>query len=143
MEEIQKILQDNILIVQADYERHANQYCDLAPQYKIGDLVWLDTRNLFTKQPSKKLKNSHVDKYRVKKIISNHAIKLDLLSDLYVYPIFYVNFLKPAVTDDPHPGYVQLFGPPIEVDRKIKYEVTAIVDFCFFGRTKKLQYYVQ
>ena len=48
MEEIQKILQDNMLIAQASHERHANQHCDLAPQYKIGDLVWLDIRNLFT-----------------------------------------------------------------------------------------------
>ena len=78
IEEIQKILQDNILIVQADHECHANRHCGLASRYKIRDLVWLDTRNLFTKRPSRKLENCHIGKYRVKKIISNHAVKLDL-----------------------------------------------------------------
>ena len=39
MKEIQEILRDNMLIVQADYERHANRYCGPAPQYQIGDLV--------------------------------------------------------------------------------------------------------
>ena len=63
IEEIQEILRDNMLIAQADHERHANQHRGLAPQYKIGDLVLLDTRNLFTKQPSRKLKNCHVGKY--------------------------------------------------------------------------------
>lgn len=71
-------------------------------------------------------------------IISNHVVKLDLHNDLHVYPVFHVNFLEPAATDDPHPGYVQLLGPRIEVDGKTKYEVIAIVDFWLFGRTKKL-----
>ena len=71
MEEIQKILRDNMLIAQANHKYHANRHCDLAPQYKIEDLVWLDTRNLFTKWPSKKIENCYASKYRVKRIISN------------------------------------------------------------------------
>ena len=39
MEEIQKILRDNMLIAQADHERHANRHRGPAPQYKIGDFV--------------------------------------------------------------------------------------------------------
>ena len=103
----------------------------------------MDTRNLFTKRPSRKLENRHAGKYRVKKIISNHAVKLDLPSDFHVYPVFHVNLLEPAATDDPHPGHVQPPGPPIKVDGETEYEVTAIVDSRLFGRTKKLQYRVQ
>ena len=127
-----------MLIAQADHERHANQHRGPAPQYKVGDLVWLDTRNLFTKRPSRKLKNRHAGKYRVKRIISNHAVELDLPNDLHVHPVFHVNLLEPAATDDPHPGHVQPPGPPIEVDGETKYEVTAIVDSRLFGRNKKL-----
>ena len=143
MEEIQEILQDNMLIAQADYERHANRHRGLAPRYKIRDLVWLDTTNLFTKRPSRKLENCHAGKYQVKKIISNYTIKLDLLSDLHVHPIFHVNHLEPATTDNPHPGYVQSPGPPIKVDGETEYEVTAIVNSQLFRRTKKLQYCVK
>ena len=142
-EEIQEILQDNMLIAQADHKCHANQYCGPALQYKIRDLVWLDIRNLFTKQPRKKLKNCHADKYRVKKVISNHAVKLDLLSDFHVYPVFHVNLFEPAATDNPHSSYVQPSGPPIKFDGETKYEITVIVDSRLFGRTKKLQYCIQ
>ena len=63
IEEIQEILWDNLLIAQANHERHANQHRGPALPYKIGDLVWLDTRNLFTKRPSRKPKNCHEGKY--------------------------------------------------------------------------------
>ena len=137
MEGIQKILRDNMLIAQANHKRYANWHRGPAPQYKIRDLVWLNTRNLFTKQPSKKLKNCHSGKYRVQKIISNHAVELDLSSDLYILSVFPVNFLEPAATDDPHPSQLQPQGPPIKVDEETEYEVTAIVDSWLFGRTKK------
>ena len=68
------------------------------------DLVCLDTRNLFTKQPSRQLENYHAGKYRVKKIISNHVVKLYLPYDFHVHPVFHVYLFKPAATDDPHPG---------------------------------------
>ena len=84
-----------MLIVQANHECHANQHRDPATQYKIRDLIWLDTKNLFTKRSSRKLENRHTGKYQVKKIISNHGVKLDLSSNLYIYFFFYVNLLKP------------------------------------------------
>ena len=55
-----------MLIVQANHERHAKQHRGLAHQYNIGDLVWLDTKNLFTMQSSKKLKICYTGKYQVK-----------------------------------------------------------------------------
>ena len=33
-----------------------------------------------------------------------------------------------AATDDPHPGYIQLPGLPIKVNRENEYKVTTIVD---------------
>lgn len=98
----------------------------------------MNTKNLFTKQPSKKLENFHIDKYQVKKIISNHIIKLNLFNNLYIYFIFYVNLLKLAVINDLYFGYVQFLGLPIKFDKKIKYEITTIVNSRFFRRIKKL-----
>ena len=140
MEEIQEILRNNMLIVQADHERHTNRHRGLAPQYQIGDLIWLDIRNLFTKRPSRKLENCHTGKYQVKKIVNNHAVELDLFSDFHIHPVFHVNLFEPAAIDDPHPGHVQPPGPLIEVDGETEYEVTTIVDSRLFERNKKLQY---
>ena len=79
----------------------------------------------------------------MKRIISNHAVKLDFPNDLYLHLIFYVNFFEPAATDDPHPGHIQSPGPLIKVDGEIKYKVTAIVDSQILGRIRKLQYCIQ
>ena len=121
IEEIQKILQDNILIAQANYECHANRHRGPAPQYKIRDFVWLDTKNLFTKRPSRKLENCRAGKYWVKRIISNYAVELDLPGDFYIHPVFHVNLLKPAATDNPHPGHVQSLDPSIKYYGETEY----------------------
>ena len=143
IEEIQNVLRNHMLLAQADYEKHANCHRGTAPQYREGDLVWLDTRNLFTKQPCQKLENRRAGPYPVKQIVSTHAIKLTLPADIRVHPMFHVNLLEPAATNPPHAGHIQLPPPPIKVDGEAEWEVTAIVDSRYFGQAKKLQYRVQ
>lgn len=67
MEEIQRILRNNMLIAQADYERHVNQNCGPSPQYKIKNLIWLNIKNLFTERPYRKLKNRCASTFADKK----------------------------------------------------------------------------
>ena len=55
MEELQQFLTDEMTWAQSVYEAAANKKRTPAPAYQIGDFVWLDTRNLNTKQPTKKL----------------------------------------------------------------------------------------
>lgn len=57
-------------------------------------MVWLDNRNLLIKKPKRKLESCHIGKYFVKKVINPYAIKLNLLSDFCIYPVFYINLLK-------------------------------------------------
>ena len=142
MEDIQNILRGHMLLAQADHEKHANRHRGTAPQHREGDLVWLDTRNLFTKRPCRKLENRRAGPYPVKKVISTHAVELVLPEDIRVHPVFHVNLLEPAATD-PHAGHIQPPPPPVEVDGEIEWEVNAIVDSRYTGRAKKLQYRVQ
>ena len=81
----------------------------------------MDTRNLFTKQPSKKVEDRHTGKYRVKMIISNHDVKLDLPSDLHIYPVFYIKLFDAAAIDNFHSGHLQPPGRPIKVDKEVEY----------------------
>ena len=143
MEEIQNILRGHMLLAQADYEKHANCHRGTTPQYRESNLVWLDTRNLFTKRSCWKLENHFAGPYLVKQIVSTYAIKLTLPEDICMHPVFYVSFLEPAATDPSHAGYIQPLPPPIEVDGEAEWEVNAIVDSCYTGRSKKLQYRVQ
>lgn len=82
-------------------------------------------------------------KYRVKRIINNHVVELDLPNNLYIYFVFYVNLLEAAATDDPHLGHEQSPNPLVKVDGDTEYEVTAIIDSQLFRIAKKLQYRVQ
>ena len=132
-----------MLLAQADHEKHANRHRGTAPQYRESDLVWLDTRNLFTKRPCRKLENCRAGPYPVKRVISIHAVELVLPEDIRVHPVFHVNLLEPAATDPPHAGHIQPPPPSIEVDGEAEWEVNAIVDSRYTGRSKKLQYRVQ
>ena len=140
MEEIQGMLQNHMLLAQADHKKHANRQRGTAPQYRESDLVWLDTQNLFTKRLCRKLENCRARPYPVKKIISTHAVELVLPEDICVHPVFNVNLLEPAAVNPPHAGHIQPPPPPVEVDGETEWEVNAIVDSRYTGRAKKLQY---
>ena len=43
IKEIQSMLQNYMLLAQADYKKHANYHRSTAPQYWEDDFVWLDT----------------------------------------------------------------------------------------------------
>ena len=55
MAKINEVFKKQMAFVQASYEHYANVYKQNAPNYVLGDEVWLDTRNMQTKRPSKKL----------------------------------------------------------------------------------------
>lgn len=103
-------------------------------------MVWLNTKNLITKRPNCKLENFHYRKYAIKKIINLYTIKLELISKLQMHSVFFINLFISAATNPLYPGHMQLFGCFIEVNKKIKYKVLEIIDFCFFKKTKKFQY---
>lgn len=70
-------------------------------------------------------------------MISPYVIELELLLKLQVHFIFNSNPLEPTTTNLPYLGHMQPFRPPIKIDKKIKYKISDIVDFCFYRKTKK------
>lgn len=98
----------------------------------------MDTRNLFIKQPSKKLENCYAGKYQVKMIISNLSTKLDLFSNLHIHLVSHVNFFKSTAIQNPYLSHIQLPSLLIKVNRETKYKLTTIVDSYCLRRTKKL-----
>ena len=55
MEELQQFLTNEIIWAQSVYKAAANKKQTLAPAYQISNFIWLDIKNLNTKQPAKKL----------------------------------------------------------------------------------------
>jgi hypothetical protein len=81
--------------LQENYERYANRHRQVAPQFKVGDRVWLNMRNVATLRPSRKLDWLH-HKFTVTELIGSHAVRLNTPPG--IHNVFYVMFLKPCAT---------------------------------------------
>ena len=53
-------------------QRYADFNWEIAPEYKVGDKVWLSSKNLNVDQPSHKLMEQQLEPFEV---IKNHIIK--------------------------------------------------------------------
>lgn len=135
-------LKSEMRLAQARYEGYANDYRHPAPAYKVGDLVWLDARNLRTLRPSRKLDWKHQGRFTIKRVISPYAYELDLPSTMRCHPVFHVSLLDPVSTDA-HPGHIPPEAPPVEVDGDAEWEVEEVLDSRVCGRGGRLQYLVK
>ena len=124
----------------AAYSEQADKHRSAPPNLKIGDEVWLLSRNIRTQRPSRKLDFKRLGRFKILERIGTHAYKLDLPPTMKVHPVFHVSLLEPVATD-PLPGQVVPPPPPVIVDNEIEYEVEDILDSRRHYR--KLQYLVQ
>lgn len=111
---------------QQEAERQANRQREPAPNYKVGDHVWLNLKNIRTNRPCKKLdwKNA---KFVVTETIGSHAVRLNTPPG--VHPVFHVNLLRLA-NQDPFPSqYSDDSQPPaVMVDDHEEWVVERIVN---------------
>ena len=56
-------------------------------EFKVGDHVWLDTHNLMTEQPSKKLDYKRLGPFEIIKKIRDLAYKLKLPRTYQIHPV--------------------------------------------------------
>jgi transposase InsO family protein len=113
-------------VAQEKYERHANVRREPAAQYKPGDMVWLDLRNISTLRESKKL-DIRSSKYRVIERVGSHAYRLALPPGSKIHPVFHTMLLRRASTDPfPSQGTTPHHPSPVLVDGHEEYEVEGI-----------------
>ena len=60
-------------------------------------MVYLATKNIITKKPSKKLDHKYLGLYKVTKKISENNYQLDLPPKVRIYPIFYISLLENVI----------------------------------------------
>src|SRR3979490_2986738 len=79
-----------------DMARFYDLHCQAAPTYKIGDKVWLNTQNITTTHPMKKLDHKWLGPYVVNKVVLQNAYGLQLPPSFgRTHPVFSVNLLRP------------------------------------------------
>ena len=105
--------------------------------YCVGDMVYLNAKNIKSTRPSKKLDYKYYGPYEVEKPIGKQAYRLRLPDTMAIHNVFHVSLLEPAkgrLGDDLQP-------PPINVDGEDQWEIDAILDSRIHYR--KLQYKVR
>ena len=73
-----------------DMQRYADFSRGDAPEYKIGDKVWLSTKNLNINRPTCKLAERQLGPFTIIKIIFPNAMKLKLPSSFRIHDVINV-----------------------------------------------------
>jgi hypothetical protein len=100
--------------------------------------VYLHTKNLRTKQPSKRLDNVKVGLFLILKQNRPVTYTLELLLDAKIYPRFHISLLEPA---NPETPLQQRFRYKTEEDNV--FEVECIVAYKGMGLYKVKHYLVK
>ncbi len=108
--------------------------------YKIGDMMFLNSRNITTARPSKKLNDKMLEPFRILAEVGN-AYRLELPSIMKIHSEFAPNLLR---LDSENPLEEQRHEPPdsIVVEDEDEWKVKDILNFRHYGRGKRLQYRV-
>ena len=115
------------LVRQGDWvKRAADRRRRPAPDYQLGQRVWLSAKDLNLKVPSKKLAPRFVGPFPISQVISPAAVRLRLPRSLRVHPTFHVSQVKP-VKDSPLVPAVKPPPPPEMVDGGLVYKVKQLL----------------
>lgn len=122
-----EVLKETLTSAQERYKRSADKSRRPAPMFKVGDSVWLSTKNLKLKVPSPKLGQRFVGPFKINAIISAVAVRLKLPNTMKIHPVFHVSLLKAAVPN-PFPGRSAQPPDPVLIDGEEQFVVEEILD---------------
>ena len=94
MKEIQEEAKAALGKVQEDIKKYTNRRRSEVDEYKVEDLVMLSTKDLkyqMVGRRTEKLTERFVGPYKVQKIVSSNAVKLELPSTVKIHPVVNVS----------------------------------------------------
>ena len=109
------------------YSTHYNKK-RLPKSYNVGEMVWLNEKNIKTKKPSKKLEARRYGPYEIVEKIGRQAYRLDLPSRSRIHPVFNVNLIEsfhPREGEENRPPATELL---VEDAGNESWEVDGILD---------------
>src|SRR5882724_1379430 len=128
LKELHLYLCDQIRHTLKQYEVHSASRHLPIPPFKVGDTVWLDSRNIRTTCPSKKLDHRFLGPFLIVERVSSHAFHLGLsLALSRIHPVFHVLLLQPTSPSE-IPNRVIDQPPPIKLADSDEWEVHQILD---------------
>lgn len=137
MQHLHTFLREQLKLTKEQYERATVSRCSPALPFEKESKVWLDTRNIHTKHPMKKLDHRRIGPFEVLDVLSTHARRLALSHNLrFLHNVFHVNLLEPYVQNT-LPGQSPAVPPPVEVEGVEEFKVEEILNSRFDLRRRK------
>lgn len=137
--EVLEKLKDNLSKAQERQKFYADKK-RIDKNFKINDLVLLNTKNIRTTRPSKKLDLKKIGPFKVLAKIGNASYRLELPLHFKIHNVFHVSLLE-NYSPNPWPSRIVEKSPPIEIEDHYEYEVEEILDSKIVR--KKLKYLVK
>ena len=106
--------------------RYYNQYARQQPDFKVGDLVMLNAKNIRTKRLSPKIAPRLYGPFKILVQRGNLAYKLQISDRWKIHPVFHVSLLEPYRTSI-RPAREQPPMEPEEIVGDLEWEVEKIV----------------
>jgi len=130
--------------VQLCYQGPADAKHTPAPDFKVGDQVYIKAKYFRSTRPSKKLSEKNLGPYTIIAQVGSLSFTLHLPDSMCaVHPVFHVSQLEPAIPNT-IPDKIQ--PPPlVEVDGELEFEISEILNSKVDHRQKscKLLYLVR
>src|SRR5262245_14989079 len=88
-------------------KKYADRKQKETPHFKIGSLVFLDTQNIWTRRPAKKLDVRRTGPFEVIAQVSPVTYKLQLPPSWTIHPVFHISLLQQAhINEELYPEIV-------------------------------------
>ena len=128
LDELQSTLKAEISAAQQCYQKSTDARHSPAPDFKVGDKVFVKAQFFRTTRPSKKLSEKYLGPYKIISQPGTLSFTLYLPESMrFVHPVFHVSMLEPA-TSNTFSKRIQPAPAPVIIDREPEYEISRIVD---------------
>jgi transposase InsO family protein len=121
-------VQRNLELAQQRMKSQADKHRSIAPEYKIGDQVWLSTANLKLQRESRKLTERWLGPYAIVKLVGPNAVELKLPRGMRIHPVVNISRVKPYRERLPGQPIVKPGGVLVTEDGQQEYVVEKIID---------------
>jgi Integrase core domain/Chromo (CHRromatin Organisation MOdifier) domain len=144
LDELYQYLRKTISAAQLRYSTSADWRRTPAPDFQVGDKVFVKSDNIQTTRPSKKLAEKFLGPFEIITQAGTHSFTLRLPPSMWsIHPVFHVSMLEPS-TPNPFSGREPTPDPPVFINREPGYEISEILDSRIDKRHKcKLLYLVR
>ena len=145
LDSLHQYLREEMANAQLCYQGPANAKRSPAPDFKVGDQVYVKAKYFQSTRPSKKLSEKNLRPYPIIAQVGSLSFTLHLPDSMRaVHLVFHVSQLEPAIPNA-IPNQTQPPPPPVEVDGEPEFEISEILDSKIDHRHKtcKLLYLVQ